>query len=65
MSEDIKKNVETNDNELEQVSGGVAIVFPPYRIDCPECKGEMLRFASGARRYYWCQSCGHKIEAEA
>ena len=65
MSEEIKKNVEINDDELEQASGGASISYvlsPSDRIDCPECKGEMLGIAFGARRYYRCHSCGHEIE---
>ena len=75
MSEEIRKNAEINDNELEQVSGGNAYPEEPPIFNhpdleerapnCPICEVKM-RPTRGTWIYYGyiCDTCGRTIDAE-
>ena len=73
MSEEIRKNAEISDNELEQVSGGNAYPEAPPSINpvleerapnCPICEVKMRLMGSGGYYWYFCYTCGRTIDVE-
>ena len=63
MNEDIKKNAEINDDELEQVAGG-GCYYEENVPDCPNC-GTKMSFGGNAFQYWhYCDSCGYRIDYE-
>ena len=63
--EEIKKNVEINDNELEQVSGGeFSDTRYPSKRRCTQC-GDLMSYDANERvRFYHCETCGFSIILE-
>lgn len=63
MTEEIKKNAEINDDELEQVNGGWGL--EERAPNCDYCGVKMRLLSSGPLIcYYYCEPCKHKIDIE-
>ena len=62
MNEEIRKDIEIKDEELEQVSGGYW--GDEYAPNCPNCNLKMRVVYINTFPVYNCGSCGHVIEIE-
>lgn len=62
MNEEIRKGIEFNEEELEQVSGGYW--GDEYAPNCPKCNIKMSVIYIKTFPTYNCSSCGHIIEIE-
>ena len=53
---------ELEDSQLDQASGGY--YGDEYAPDCSNCGTKMTFLVCQAKYYYYCSSCGHRIEVE-
>lgn len=61
MNEEIRKNAEISDDELEQVSGGNVQWLEDHAPDCPVCGVKMRVMGFAMYYYYVCEPCRQQI----